>query len=147
MVVIWGCGFVGQMVICSVIFFGVNQVIVIDCLFEWLSMVEVGGVIIINFEIESVVECLNEFIDGKGFEKCIDCVGMELYVMVLFFDILFDCVKQMVMVENDWFYVLCEMIYVCWFGGIIFVFGVYSGLFDMFFMGVFMNKGLMMCIG
>ncbi|MBB4262010.1 MULTISPECIES: zinc-dependent alcohol dehydrogenase [unclassified Bradyrhizobium] len=146
-VAIWGCGPVGQMAIRSAILLGANQVIAIDCLPERLSMAEAGGATIINFETESVVERLNELTDGRGPEKCIDCVGMESHVMASLPDTLLDRAKQMVMAESDRPHVLREMIYVCRPGGIISVPGVYSGLSDMLPMGAFMNKGLTMRTG
>ncbi|MHC4047681.1 zinc-dependent alcohol dehydrogenase [Bradyrhizobium sp. 23AC] len=146
-VAIWGCGPVGQMAIRSAILLGANQVIAIDCLPERLSMAEAGGATTINFETESVVERLNEFTDGRGPEKCIDCVGMESHVMASLPDTLLDRAKQMVMAESDRPHVLREMIYVCRPGGIISVPGVYSGLSDMLPMGAFMNKGLTMRTG
>ncbi|QOZ09079.1 zinc-dependent alcohol dehydrogenase [Bradyrhizobium sp. CCBAU 51765] len=146
-VAIWGCGPVGQMAIRSAILLGANQVIAIDCLPERLSMAEAGGATTINFETESVVGRLNELTDGKGPEKCIDCVGMESHVMASLPDTLLDRAKQMVMAESDRPHVLREMIYVCRPGGIISVPGVYSGLSDMLPMGAFMNKGLTMRTG
>ncbi|WP_407118891.1 zinc-dependent alcohol dehydrogenase [Bradyrhizobium sp. LMG 9283] len=146
-VAIWGCGPVGQMAIRSAILLGANQVIAIDCLPERLSMAEAGGATTINFETESVVERLQELTDGRGPEKCIDCVGMESHVMPSLPDTLLDRAKQMVMAESDRPHVLREMIYVCRPGGIISVAGVYSGLSDMLPMGAFMNKGLTMRTG
>lgn len=146
-VAIWGCGPVGQMAIRSAILLGANQVIAIDCLPDRLSMAEAGGATTINFETESVVERLQELTDGKGPEKCIDCVGMEAHVMPSLPDTLLDRAKQMVMAESDRPHVLREMIYVCRPGGIISVAGVYSGLSDMLPMGAFMNKGLTMRTG
>lgn len=146
-VAIWGCGPVGQMAIRSAILLGANQVIAIDCLPERLSMAEAGGATTINFEKESVLERLEELTDGRGPEKCIDCVGMESHVMASLPDTLLDRAKQMVMVESDRPHVLREMIYVCRPGGIISVAGVYSGFSDMLPMGAFMNKGLTMRTG
>jgi threonine dehydrogenase-like Zn-dependent dehydrogenase len=146
-VAIWGCGPVGQMAIRSAILLGANQVIAIDCLPERLSMAEAGGATTINFESESVLERLKELTDGRGPEKCIDCVGMESHVMASLPDTLLDRAKQMVMVESDRPHVLREMIYVCRPGGIISVPGVYSGFSDMLPMGAFMNKGLTMRTG
>jgi threonine dehydrogenase-like Zn-dependent dehydrogenase len=146
-VAIWGCGPVGQMAIRSAILLGANQVIAIDCLPERLSMAEAGGATTINFEVESVIERLQELTDGKGPEKCIDCVGMESHVMASQPDTLLDRAKQMVMLESDRPHVLREMIYVCRPGGIISVPGVYSGFSDKLPMGAFMNKGLTMRTG
>ncbi|MCP3401900.1 MULTISPECIES: zinc-dependent alcohol dehydrogenase [unclassified Bradyrhizobium] len=146
-VAIWGCGPVGQMAIRSAILLGANQVIAIDCLPERLSMAEAAGATTINFENESVLQRLKELTDGKGPEKCIDCVGMESHVMASLPDTILDRAKQMVMLESDRPHVLREMIYVCRPGGIISVPGVYSGFSDMLPMGAFMNKGLTMRTG
>lgn len=146
-VAIWGCGPVGQMAIRSAILLGANRVIAIDCLPERLSMAEAGGATTINFETESVLERLEELTDGKGPEKCIDCVGMESHAMASQPDTLLDRAKQMVMLESDRPHVLREMIYVCRPGGIISVPGVYSGFSDKLPMGAFMNKGLTMRTG
>ncbi|WFU82508.1 glutathione-dependent formaldehyde dehydrogenase [Bradyrhizobium sp. CIAT3101] len=146
-VAIWGCGPVGQMAIRSAMLLGANQVIAIDCLPERLSMAEAAGATTINFETESVLERLKELTDGKGPEKCIDCVGMEAHVMASLPDTLLDRAKQMVMLESDRPHVLREMIYVCRPGGILSVPGVYSGFSDMLPMGAFMNKGLTMRTG
>ncbi|MDA9420731.1 MULTISPECIES: zinc-dependent alcohol dehydrogenase [Bradyrhizobium] len=146
-VAIWGCGPVGQMAIRSAILLGANQVVAIDCLPDRLSMAEAAGATTINFENESVLERLKELTDGKGPEKCIDCVGMESHVMASWPDTLLDRAKQMMMLESDRPHVLREMIYVCRPGGIISVPGVYSGFSDKLPMGAFMNKGLTMRTG
>jgi threonine dehydrogenase-like Zn-dependent dehydrogenase len=141
-VAIWGCGPVGQMAIRSAILLGAKQVIAIDRLPERLGMAEAGGAITINFEDESVVERLNELTQGKGPEKCIDCIGMESHVMPSAPDTVLDRAKQMMMMENDRPHVLRQMIYVCRPGGIISIPGVYSGLADNIPLGQMMNKGL-----
>ena len=141
-VAVWGCGPVGQMAIRSAIMLGAKQVIAIDRIPERLSMAEAGGAIPINFEKESVVGELNELTEGKGPEKCIDCIGMELHVTPTQPDTVLDRAKQMFMLENDRPHVLREMIYVCRPGGIISIPGVYSGFADKVPMGQLMNKGL-----
>jgi threonine dehydrogenase-like Zn-dependent dehydrogenase len=146
-VAIWGCGPVGQMAIRSAILLGAEQVIAIDRIPERLSMAEAGGAITINFDRESVVERLNELTDGKGPEKCIDCIGMESHVTPSQPDTLLDRAKQMMMLESDRPHVLREMIYVCRPGGVISIPGVYSGFADKVPMGHLMNKGLTMRTG
>jgi threonine dehydrogenase-like Zn-dependent dehydrogenase len=141
-VAIWGCGPVGQMAIRSAVLLGANQVIAIDRLPERLSMAEAGGATTINFEDESVVERLNELTDGKGPEKCIDCIGTESHVTLSQPDTILDRAKQMMLMENDRPHVLREMIYVCRPGGILSIPGVYGGLVDKIPMGQLMNKGL-----
>jgi threonine dehydrogenase-like Zn-dependent dehydrogenase len=141
-VAVWGCGPVGQMAIRSAIMLGAKQVIAIDRIPERLSMAQAGGAIPINFETESVVGELNELTQGKGPEKCIDCIGMESHVTPMQPDTVLDRAKQMFLLENDRPHVLREMIYVCRPGGIISIPGVYSGFADKVPMGALMNKGL-----
>jgi threonine dehydrogenase-like Zn-dependent dehydrogenase len=141
-VAIWGCGPVGQMAIRSAILLGAKQVIAIDCIPERLGMAEAGGAITINFDEESVVERLNELTQGKGPEKCIDCIGMESHVTPSAPDTVVDRAKQMMMMESDRPHVLRQMIYVCRPGGVISIPGVYSGLADKIPLGQLMNKGL-----
>jgi threonine dehydrogenase-like Zn-dependent dehydrogenase len=141
-VAIWGCGPVGQMAIRSAILLGAKQVIAIDCIPERLGMAEAGGAITINFDEESVVERLNDLTEGKGPEKCIDCIGMEAHVMPSAPDTVLDRAKQMMMMESDRPHVLRQMIYVCRPGGVISIPGVYSGLADKIPLGQLMNKGL-----
>jgi threonine dehydrogenase-like Zn-dependent dehydrogenase len=141
-VAVWGCGPVGQMAIRSALLLGANQVIAIDRLSERLSMAEAGGATTINFETESVLERLDDLTDGKGPEKCIDCVGTESHVSLSQPDTILDRAKQLMLMENDRPHVLREMIYVCRPGGILSIPGVYGGLVDKIPMGQLMNKGL-----
>jgi threonine dehydrogenase-like Zn-dependent dehydrogenase len=146
-VAIWGCGPVGQMAIRSAILLGAKQVVAIDHLPERLSMAEAGGAITINFDEESVVERLNELTNGKGPEKCIDCIGMEAHVTPSQPDTVIDRAKQMLMMESDRPHVLREMIYVCRPAGVISIPGVYGGLVDKIPFGQAMNKGLTFRMG
>src|SRR3954467_14684311 len=141
-VAIWGCGPVGQMTIRSALLLGAKHVIAIDNVPERLSMAEAGGATTINFEDESVVERLNDLTDGRGPEKCIDCIGTESHVSLGQPDTILDRAKQMMLMENDRPHVLREMIYVCRPGGILSIPGVYGGLVDKIPMGQLMNKGL-----
>ena len=141
-VAIWGCGPVGQMAIRSAILLGAKQVVAIDRLPERLSMAEAGGAITIDFETRASSTRLNELTDGKGPEKCIDAVGMEVACRSSQPDTIYDRAKQMMMLESDRPHVLREMIYVCRPGGILSIPGVYGGLVDKIPMGIAMNKGL-----
>jgi threonine dehydrogenase-like Zn-dependent dehydrogenase len=140
-VAIWGAGPVGQMAVRSAILLGAKQVVCIDRLPERLSMAEAGGAITINFAEESVVERLNELTNGKGPEKCIDCVGLEAHSTGSF-DSMYDRAKQAMFLETDRPHVLREMIYVCRPAGVLSVPGVYGGLLDKIPFGAAMNKGL-----
>lgn len=146
-VAIWGCGAVGQMAIRSAILLGAAKVIAIDCLPERLSMAEAGGAIPVNFKQESVVERLDELSEGRGPDKCIDCVGLESHVTPSQPDTLMDRAKQIVLSENDRPHVLREMIYVCRPGGVLSIPGAYGGLSDKIPFGVAMNKGLTFRMG
>jgi threonine dehydrogenase-like Zn-dependent dehydrogenase len=141
-VAIWGAGPVGQFAIRSAVLLGAKQVISIDCEPERLDMARAGGAIPINFEEESVIERLNELTQGKGPEKCIDCVGLEAHVGTKHPDSIMDRAKQAIMAETDRPHVLREMIYVCRPGGVLSIPGVYGGLVDKIPFGALMNKGL-----
>jgi threonine dehydrogenase-like Zn-dependent dehydrogenase len=140
-VAIWGAGPVGQMAIRSAVLLGAKQVVVIDRVPERLAMAEAGGAITINFDEESVIERLNELTNGKGPEKCIDCVGLEAHAAGTV-DAMYDRVKQATMMETDRPHVLREMAYVCRPAGTLSVPGVYGGLLDKIPFGAIMNKGL-----
>ena len=146
-VAIWGCGPVGQMAIRSAVLLGAQQVVAIDRLPERLGMAEAGGAITINFDNESVIERLNELTEGKGPDKCIDCIGMESHVTISKPDTVYDRMKQMMMMESDRPHVLREMIYVCRPAGVISIPGVYGGLVDKIPWGQAMNKGLTFRMG
>ncbi len=145
-VAIWGAGPVGQMAIRSAILLGAKQVIVIDRIPERLSMAEAGGAITINFDDESVVERLNDLTDGKGPEKCIDCVGLEAHA-TQHIDSMIDRAKQAMWMESDRPHVLREMMYVCRGAGVLSIPGVYGGLIDKVPFGMAMNKGLTFRMG
>ncbi len=145
-VAIWGCGPVGQFAIRSAVLLGAKQVVAIDNVPERLAMAKAGGAITINFDEESTVQRLNELTQGKGPEKCIDCVGMEAHATATL-DSMYDRAKQAVMLETDRPHVLREMMYVCRPAGTISVPGVYGGLIDKVPFGMFMNKGLTMRTG
>ncbi len=145
-VAVWGAGPVGQFALRSAVLLGARQVVCIDHLPERLSMAEAGGAITVNYDEESVVERLNELTDGKGPEKCIDCVGLEAHVGRSV-DSIYDRVKQATMTETDRPHVLREMIYVCRPAGTISVPGVYGGLLDKIPFGALMNKCLTLRTG
>ena len=145
-VAIWGAGPVGQMAIRSAVLLGAKQVIAIDRVPERLSMAEAGGAITINFERESVIERIDDLTNGKGPEKCVDCVGLEAHIPS-HIDSMYDRVKQAVMAETDRPHVLREMIYLCRPAGTISVPGVYGGLIDKLPFGAAMNKGLTFRMG
>lgn len=65
-VAVWGCGPVGQFAIRSAVLLGARQVIAIDRVPERLDMAAAGGAIPINFEVESVMERIDDLTNGKG---------------------------------------------------------------------------------
>ena len=141
-VAIWGCGPVGQMTIRSAILLGAEKVVAIDNVPERLEMAEAGGAITINFDNESVYERLNELTDGKGPQKCIDCVGVEAHISPSMPDTVLDRAKQMVGIQTDRPHVFREMVYGCRPAGLLSIPGVYLGFDDMIPLGILMNKGL-----
>ncbi|MFJ1302689.1 zinc-dependent alcohol dehydrogenase [Pseudomonadota bacterium AL_CKDN230030165-1A_HGKHYDSX7] len=140
-VAIWGAGPVGLMTVLSAIIQGARQVICIDRVPERLAMAAQAGAVTINFEDQSVVECLNELTNRKGPDKCIDAVGLEAHAAGSF-DAIYDRAKQAVGAETDRPHVLREMIYVCRPGGVLSIPGVYGGVVDKIPFGASMNKGL-----
>ena len=140
-VAVWGAGPVGQFAIRSAILLGAKQVVCIDRVPERLAMAKAGGALTINFDEESVLDRLGELTQGKGPEKCIDCVGMEAHV-TRSIDSMVDRAKQAMLLGTDRPHVLREMIYVCRPGGVLSVPGVYGGLVDKLPFGALMNKGL-----
>jgi len=145
-VAIWGAGPVGQFCVRSAILLGAKQVICIDNIPERLAMAHAGGAVTIDFDIDNVLERLNELTQGKGPEKCIDAVGLEAHAPRSI-DALYDRAKQAVMLESDRPHVLREMIYACRPAGVISVAGVYGGLIDKIPFGAAMNKGLTFRMG
>ena len=146
-VAIWGAGPVGQMAVRSAILLGAKQVVMIDNVPERLAMAAAGGAIPIDFSKESVIDRLNELTQGKGPEKCIDCVGMEAHVSMKHPDSIYDRAKQALFLETDRPHVLREMIYVCRPAGVLSIPGVYGGLVDKIPFGALMNKGLTLRTG
>jgi threonine dehydrogenase-like Zn-dependent dehydrogenase len=140
-VAVWGAGPVGQFCSRSALLLGAEQVVVIDCVPERLSMAAAGGAVTINFEEESVLDRLADLTHGKGPDKCIDAVGLEAHV-TRSIDSIYDRAKQAVMLESDRPHVLREMIYVCRPAGVLSIPGVYGGLVDKIPFGALMNKGL-----
>ena len=68
---------VGQMAIRSAFLLGAEAVVGHRSPPRTAEMAKAGGRSPVDFEQESVVERLNELTNGKGPEKCIDCVGLE----------------------------------------------------------------------
>jgi threonine dehydrogenase-like Zn-dependent dehydrogenase len=145
-VAIWGAGAVGQFAVRAAILLGAKQVVCIERLPERLQMAEAAGAIGINPDKESVVERLNDLTDGKGPDKCIDCVGMEAHATTTL-DSMMDRAMQLSLMETDRPHVLREIFYVCRAGGVVSIPGVYGGLIDKLNFGMAMQKGLTFRMG
>jgi threonine dehydrogenase-like Zn-dependent dehydrogenase len=127
--------------------FGAGRVIAIDRLPERLQMAEAyGQAETINFDDESVGECLEEMTNGRGPDRCIDAVGTEAHSTGAI-DAVVDRAKQMVRLGTDRPHVLREAIYNCRKGGTVSVPGVYLGFLDKIPFGAAMNKGLTLKMG
>lgn len=146
-VAVWGCGPVGLLTIQCAWMFGAGRVIAIDRLPERLQMAEAyGQAETINFDDESVGECLEEMTNGRGPDRCIDAVGTEAHSTGAI-DAVVDRAKQMVRLGTDRPHVLREAIYNCRKGGTVSVPGVYLGFLDKIPFGAAMNKGLTLKMG
>ena len=105
-----------------------------------------GRAEIINFELHSVYDRLQEMTKGRGPDRCIDAVGCEAHGTGAV-DAVLDKVKSTVMLTTDRAHVLREAIMCCRKGGTISVPGAYVGFPDKLPFGAFMNKGLTMKSG
>lgn len=145
-VAIWGCGPVAQFAIRSAWMLGAGRVIAIDCVPERLKMAEAGKAETINFEKEKVYDRLMEMTNGRGPDRCIDCVGAEAHAGGSL-DAVLDKAKATVGLTTDRAHVLREAIICCRKGGTISVPGVYIGFPDKLPFGAAMNKGLTFKMG
>jgi threonine dehydrogenase-like Zn-dependent dehydrogenase len=141
-VAVWGCGPVGQFAIASAKLLGAERVIAIDRFPYRLRMAadKAGATDTINYEEESVLECLKELTGGRGPDACIDAVGMEAHGHAVMYA--YDRAKQALWLETDRPLALREAILACRAGGTLSVIGVYGGFVDKFPMGALMNKSL-----
>jgi threonine dehydrogenase-like Zn-dependent dehydrogenase len=145
-VAIWGCGPVAQFAIRSAWMLGAGRVIAIDCVPERLKMAEAGKAETIDFEKEKVYDRLMEMTNGRGPDRCIDCVGAEAHAGGSL-DAVLDKAKATVGLTTDRAHVLREAIICCRKGGTISVPGVYIGFPDKIPFGAAMNKGLTFKMG
>ncbi|RVA38465.1 zinc-dependent alcohol dehydrogenase, partial [Mesorhizobium sp. M7A.F.Ca.CA.004.10.1.1] len=146
-VAIWGCGPVGQFAIQSAWMLGAGRVIAIDKVPERLAMArEHGKAETLDFSNSDIYDALMAMTDGRGPDRCIDCVGTESDPAASA-DSMLDKVKAAVYLGTDRPHVLREAIYSCRKGGTISVPGVYIGLVDHIPFGAAMNKGLTFRMG
>ena len=143
-VAVWGCGPVGQFAIQSAWMLGAGRVIAIDREAERLDLATLHGRCeTIDFSDDakgSVYDQLQELTDGRGPDRCIDCVGAEAHAANAALATL-DKVRQATHTQTDRGYVLQEMIMCCRKGGTLSVPGVYATAVTLPF-GAAMNKGL-----
>ena len=143
-VAIWGCGPVGQFAIQSAWMLGAGRVIAIDRVPERLAMAERHGhAETIDFSDSSggsVYDQLMDLTDGRGPDRCIDCVGAEAHAASTVATIV-DKTRQSTHTQTDHGYVLQDMIMSCRKGGTISVPGVYATTVTLPF-GASMNKGI-----
>jgi len=146
-VAIWGCGPVGQFAIQSAWMLGAGRVIAIDMVPERLEMARTHGKAeTLDFSEVKVYDALMEMTDGRGPDRCIDCVGTESDASASF-DAMLDKAKAAVFLGTDRPHVLREAIMCCRKGGTISVPGVYIGLLGHIPFGAAMNKGLTFHMG
>ena len=146
-VAIWGCGPVGQFAIQSAWMLGAGRVIAIDQVPERLEMARVHGKAeTVDFSQVKVYDALMEMTNGRGPDRCIDCVGTEAAVGASA-DSMLDKAKAALYLATDRPHVLREAIFCCRKGGTISVPGVYVGLVDHIPFGAAMNKGLTFKMG
>ena len=146
-VAIWGCGPVGQFAIQSAWMLGAGRVIAIDKVPERLEMAKaVGRAETLDFSAVKIYDALMDLTDGRGPDRCIDCVGLEADALASL-DSMIDKAKATLYMATDRPHVLREAIYCCRKGGTISVPGVYVGLIDHIPFGAAMNKGLTFRMG
>lgn len=146
-VAIWGCGPVGQFAIQSAWMLGAGRVIAIDRIPERLEMARVHGrAETLDFSAVKIYDALMEMTDGRGPDRCIDCVGTEADANASL-DSMLDKAKAALMLATDRPHVLREAIMSCRKGGTISVPGVYVGMVDHIPFGAAMNKGLTFRMG
>ncbi len=141
-VAVWGCGPVAQFAIQSAWMFKAGRVIAIDCVTERLELARrLGKAETIDFATQDVYETLMEMTNGRGPDRCIDCVGAEAHGAGSL-DAIYDKVKAAVMMSTDRIHALRQAILCCRKGGTISIPGVYIGFPDKVPLGPLMNKAL-----
>ena len=76
-VVVFGCGPVGQFAIASALLMGAARVIAVDCHEDRLAMARQQGAFPVNFEREDPVEAIKMLTGGTGADCAIDAVGVD----------------------------------------------------------------------
>jgi threonine dehydrogenase-like Zn-dependent dehydrogenase len=140
-VVVWGCGPVGQFAIKSAYLLGAERVIAIDR-FEYRMRIarEKAGAETIDYERTNVYDAIREMTGGRGADACIDAVGMEAHAANAWY--VYDKAKTMLLQETGRAAALREAIMCCRNGGTVSVAGVYGGFIDKFPIGAIVNRSL-----
>ncbi len=76
-VVVFGCGPVGQFAIKSAQLFGAGRVLAVDANPSRLAMARAQGAEVINFDEEDPLEAIKELTGGAGPDRAIDAVGVD----------------------------------------------------------------------
>ncbi len=79
LVVVLGCGPVGQLVIASAKLMDAGRIIAIDCIEDRLDMAMAQGAEVINFAKSDPVEAIKSLTGGIGADCVIDAVGIDAY--------------------------------------------------------------------
>jgi threonine dehydrogenase-like Zn-dependent dehydrogenase len=139
-IAVWGCGPVAQFAIKSAFLLGAARVIAIDRFPERLRMAREQGCEIIDYELEDVLDTLNEKTGGRGPDACIEAVGMESHSAG--FIGAYDKLKQTLMLSTERPHPLRQAIMACRNGGIVSIPGVYGGFADKLPIGSVMNRSI-----
>jgi threonine dehydrogenase-like Zn-dependent dehydrogenase len=76
-VLVLGCGPVGQFAIASALLFGAGRVLAVDTVPDRLAMARDQGAEVIDFNAEDPVEAVKELTNGTGVDRVIDAVGVD----------------------------------------------------------------------
>ncbi len=145
-IVVWGCGPVGQFTIRSAFMLGAERVIAIDRIPERLRLAAEGNAETVNYEEhDDIIQVLKDMTGGRGPDACVDAVGMEEFGHQI--PSYVDYVKQQLRLSADRPNVLRQAIQACRKGGIVSVPGVYAGLIDKLNWGSAFGKGLTFRMG
>jgi len=76
-VVVFGCGPVGQFAIASAMLMGAGRVLAVDCVSDRLDMARAQGAEVINFDEEDPIAAIKYLTGGIGADRAIDAVGVD----------------------------------------------------------------------
>jgi len=78
-VVVLGCGPVGQLAIASAKLMNAGRIIAVDCVPSRLARARAQGAEIVNFSSEDPLKAIEDLTDGIGADSVIDAVGIDAY--------------------------------------------------------------------